>query len=220
MFFLNLYTALLDIVPHELLTHSLYLLTMYEVFEKYLREWVDISNEELEVIRTACTEKSVKKWEYILKKGEVWNINCFIARGCFRLYTVAEDGTEHTLRFGVENWWICDRESYNDNTPSEFNVEALVNSEVLVWSKDTWAKLMDTIPALKLFNETLLERGYIKNQGRILSLISISAEDKYLEFQKKYPNILNKVPLHMVASYLGISSKTLSRVRREFAKQN
>jgi CRP-like cAMP-binding protein len=191
---------------------------MFDVFEKYLKDWVDISAEELEVIRAASSEKSLRKWQSILHDGEVWKINCFIASGCFRLYRFGKDGTDHTLRFGVENWWISDQESYNHGTPSLNNIEALAASTVIIWTKDKWDELIAFIPALKLFYEKLLARGYETSQHRIYSLISGSAEEKYLEFQHTYPKIFNKVPLHMVASYLGISRETLSRIRKEQTK--
>lgn len=193
-------------------------LDMFEVFEKYLREWVEISDEELQLIRAASTEKTLRKWQSILHDGEVWKMNCFIATGCFRLYRFGKDGTDHTLRFGVENWWINDQESYNHGTPSLNNIEALAASKVILWTKENWEELMITIPALKLFYEKLLARGYETSQHRIYSLISASAEEKYVEFQKTYPKVFNKVPLHMVASYLGISRETLSRIRKQFTK--
>ena len=191
---------------------------MFEVFEKYLREWVEISDDDLAIVRKTGTERSLRKWQSILHDGEVWKINCFITSGCFRLYRFGKDGTDHTLRFGVENWWISDQESYNHGIPSEYNIEALAASTVLIWTKDQWEELMVAIPVLKLFTERLLARGYEANQRRIFSLISSSAEEKYLEFQKTYPSVSNKVPLHMVASYLGISRETLSRIRKDFTK--
>jgi CRP-like cAMP-binding protein len=191
---------------------------MFETFEKYLREWVEISDGDIETIRAASIEKTLRKWQSILHDGEVWKITCFITSGCFRLYRFGKDGTDHTLRFGVENWWISDQESYNHETPSEYNIEALAASTIIVWTKVQWDGLMAEIPALKLFNEKLLARGYETSQRRIYSLISSSAEEKYLEFQKTYPSVFNKVPLHMVASYLGISRETLSRIRKDFTK--
>ncbi|GLU50560.1 Crp/Fnr family transcriptional regulator [Dyadobacter frigoris] len=192
---------------------------MFEVFEKYLRQKVEISYEDLEIIRSASVERKLRKWQSILHEGEVWRITCFIASGCFRLYRFDKNGTDHTLRFGVDNWWISDQESFNNETPSEYNIEALAASTVIIWQKDKWEELMSTIPALKLFNEQLLAKGYETSQRRIFSLISNSAEEKYLDFQKTYPSVFNRVPLHMVASYLGISRETLSRIRKEFTKQ-
>lgn len=191
---------------------------MFTVFQNYLREWVALSEEELQRIRAAGSEKSLRKWQSILHDGEVWKSNCFITSGCCRLYRFGKDGTDHTMRFGVENWWMTDQESYNNGTPSEYNIEALAASKVIIWTKESWDELLVTIPPLKVFHDRLLARAYETSQRRIYSLISSSAEEKYLEFQKTYPQVFNKVPLHMVASYLGISRETLSRIRKEYTK--
>ncbi len=193
---------------------------MFDVFEKYLRQWVSVSDEEMALIRAASMERKLRKWQSILHEGEVWKITCFITTGCFRLYRFSADGTDHTLRFGVENWWISDQESYNHEKPSEYNIEALTASTVIIWTKEKWEELRETIPAVKIFNEKLLARGYETSQQRIFSLISNSAEEKYLEFQKTYPKVFNSVPLHMVASYLGISRETLSRIRKDFTRRD
>ncbi|WP_159475977.1 Crp/Fnr family transcriptional regulator [Dyadobacter sp. 3J3] len=108
---------------------------MFEVFEKYLRQKVDISDEDLEVIRAASVERKLRKWQSILHEGEVWRITCFIASGCFRLYRFDKNGTDHTLRFGVENWWITDQESFNQEKPSEYNIEDLAATTVIIWQK-------------------------------------------------------------------------------------
>lgn len=191
---------------------------MFEVFGKYLRQKVDISDEDLEIIRAASVERKLRKWQSILHEGEVWRSNCFIASGCCRLYRFDKEGTDHTLRFGVENWWITDQESFNQEKPSEYNIEALAATTVIIWTKDKWEELLRTIPSLKSFNEKLTANAYEASQRRIFYLISYSATEKYFEFQKTYPSVFNRVPLHMVASYLGISRETLSRIRKEYAK--
>ncbi|RAV28790.1 Crp/Fnr family transcriptional regulator [Sinomicrobium soli] len=192
---------------------------MFEIFEKYLRSWIDISDEELNSIRKVSIEKSIRKSQSILHDGEVWKMNCFIAKGCFRLYRFGKDGVDHTMRFGVENWWMTDQESYNNNTPSLYNIEALAISHIIMWKKEDWEELLSQLPNLKNFQERLSARAYETSQQRIYSLISNSAEEKYIEFQKTYPNVFNKVPLHMVASYLGMSRETLSRVRKDSIKK-
>ncbi len=191
---------------------------MFEAFEKHLRNHVEISDEDLSLIRAGSVKRTVRKWQPILESGEVWRINCFIANGCFRLYRIGNDGVDYTLRFGVDNWWISDQESYNNEKPSDYNIEALAASTVFIWKKEKWTELMDAIPALKKFNEILLAKSYEASQRRIFSLISASAEERYNEFQKTYPSVFNRVPLHMIASYLGISRETLSRIRKEATK--
>jgi CRP-like cAMP-binding protein len=193
---------------------------MFDVFEKHLRNHIEISDEDLELIRAGSVKRAIRKWQPLLQDGEIWRINCFIASGCFRLYRFGDDGTDHTLRFGVDSWWISDQESYNNEKPSDYNIEALAASTVFIWTKEKWLELMETIPALKKFNEILLAKSYEASQRRIFSLISYSAEEKYNEFQKTYPSVFNRVPLHMVASYLGISRETLSRIRKEYTKHH
>jgi len=191
---------------------------MFEVFEKYLRESVNISDEDLSSIRTASTTKNLKKWQSLLHDSEVCKNMFFIASGCFRLYRYDKEGTDHTVRFGIENWWMTDQESYNSGNVSRYNIEALAKSTVIIWSKASWDELLATIPAFKLFYEQLVTKAFETSQQRIYTLISSPAEERYLEFLKTYPKIFNKVPLHMVASYLGISRETLSRVRRDLLR--
>jgi len=162
---------------------------MFEVFEKHIRSYVGISAEDLALIRAAGVKRTIRKWQPILQDGEVWRINCFIASGCFRMYRIDDDGVDHTLRFGIDSWWISDQESYNNNKPSEYNIEALAASTVFIWTKEKWMELMETIPSLKKFNEILLAKSYEASQRRIFSLISYPAEEKYLEFQRTYPNV-------------------------------
>lgn len=187
---------------------------MFEVFENHLRRHIAISDEDMEQIRVCCKIRNMRKWQPLLQDGEVWKTNCFIANGCLRMYRFGEDGKEHTLRFAIDNWWITDLESYNHETPSCYNIEALAESTVIIWTKESWEELMIKIPVLRDFHEILLTNSFEASQRRIYSLISYSAEEKYNEFQKTYPGIFKRVPLHMVASYLGISRETLSRLRK------
>lgn len=193
---------------------------MFSLVKSYLEQFTEISEDQIRIICEAGMERTLRKSQSLLHDGEVWNYNCFIISGCFRLYRFGEDGTDHTMRFGIENWWMTDQESYNNSTPSLYNIEALSKSTVILWTKETWQHLMSAIPALKLFEEGLQARAYEAAQRRIFSLISGSAEEKYIEFQKTYPNVFNKVPLYMVASYLGMSRETLSRIRKEGSIKN
>jgi CRP-like cAMP-binding protein len=191
---------------------------MFVPFEKYLRGFEEISEADLERIKAVATVKQIRKWQSLLHDGEVWKSMCFVVSGCFRLYRYDLNGVDHTVRFGIENWWMTDTDSYNNQTPSKYNIEALSASTVIMWNKNDWEHLLATIPSFRLFYDQLNARAYETSQQRIFSLISGSAEERYLEFQRTYPNVFNKVPLHMVASYLGISRETLSRIRKDFVR--
>lgn len=131
-------------------------------------------------------------------------------------YRVGEDGTEHMLRFAVENWWISDQESLNNSTPSKNNIDALEDSEVILIAQTDYINLQITIPKLRELVEKLKARSFDASQRRILSNISFSAEDKYRNFIYIYPDIFYRIPLHMIACYLGVSRETLSRIRSQF----
>lgn len=190
---------------------------MFEIFEQYIHQTNKVPAADLAMAREMCAERKFRKGQSLLHEGEVWSLNCFVTSGCFRLYRTDNKGVEHTARFAIENWWITDVESYIYQQPSAYNIEALSSGTTIIWTKTAWEEILHTSAALKLFNEQLLERAYMASQRRIFSLISSNAAEKYFEFQRTYPNVFSQVPLHMVASYLGISRETLSRIRKEYA---
>ena len=189
---------------------------MFEAFEIYLKEKADLTTDELDTVRAVSVEKKIRKRQYLLQEGDVCHYNCFIVKGCLRLYRVGEDGTEHILRFAVENWWISDRESYNTGNPSKSNIDALENCEVILIDKPDFVNLMTTIPRFKNFIDKLKARSFDASQNRIMSNISYTTEEKYKYFMTSFPAIFYRVPLGMIASYLGVSRETLSRVRTQF----
>jgi len=188
---------------------------MFEAFEKYLKEKANLEAEEINAVRAVAIEKKIRKRQYLLQEGNVCHYNCFVVKGCLRMYTVGDDATEHMLRFAVENWWISDRESYNNGTPSGCNIDALENCEVMLIDKPDFIHLLATIPKLKIFIDSLLARSYDAIQHRVIDAISYSTEEKYQNFITRFPDIFNRVPLHMIASYLGVSRETLSRIRSQ-----
>ena len=188
---------------------------MFEAFEKYLKEKAGLDAEEIDAVRAVSIEKTIRKRQYLLQEGDVCHYNCFIVKGCLRMYTVGDDGIEHMLRFAVENWWISDRESYNNGSISKCNIDALENCEVILIDKPDFAHLLMAIPHFKNFIDSLLARSYDAIQNRIIGSISYTTEERYNNFMTRFPDIFNRVPLHMIASYLGVSRETLSRVRSQ-----
>ena len=193
---------------------------MFEEFAKYLREKANLDAEEIDAVRAVSVEKKIRKRQYLLQEGDVCHYNCFIVKGCLRMYTVGEDGVEHIVRFAVENWWISDRESYNNGYPSKCNIDALENSEIILIDKPDFLHLLMITPKLKSFIDKLLARSYDAIQNRIIGAISFSTEEKYQNFIERFPGIVNRVPLHMIASYLGVTRETLSRVRSQSVQKS
>ncbi|HTN38055.1 MAG TPA: Crp/Fnr family transcriptional regulator [Arachidicoccus sp.] len=191
---------------------------MFEKFAVYLKEKASLTDEQIEEVRAVTINKRLRKRQYLLQEGDVCHHNCFLAKGCLRLYRVGEDGVEHILRFAVENWWISDQESYNNGIPSKNNIDALEDSELLLIEKNDFNHIVHNFPNFRTFKDALKARSFDVSQNRIMSNISDTAEEKYKNFIKSYPDISNRVPLHMIASFLGVSRETLSRIRNQFTK--
>lgn len=193
---------------------------MFEVFAAYLKEKARLTDEELEQVRAVTINRRLRKRQYLLQEGDVCHYNCFVAKGCLRNYRVSEDGVEHILKFAVENWWLSDQESYNNGTRTKNNIDALEDSELLLIEKADFEKLVTDIPRFREFRDKLKARSFDASQNRIMSNISDTAEERYSNFMKSYPDVFNRVPLHMIASYLGVSRETLSRIRNQYAKSH
>lgn len=193
---------------------------MFEVFAAYLKEKAGLTEEQLGQVRALTINKRLRKRQYLLQEGDICHYNCFVAKGCLRNYRVSEDGLEHILRFAVENWWLSDTESYNNGTPTKNNIDALEDSELLLIEKEDFNQLVNSIAPFREFIERLKAKSFDASQNRIMSNISDTAEERYKNFMKSYPDIFNRVPLHMIASYLGVSRETLSRIRNQYARSN
>jgi CRP-like cAMP-binding protein len=190
---------------------------MFNSFIKYISDKAKLTSEELEKIKSLSLEKRLRKRQYLLQEGQINKYTTFIVKGCLRTYRVSADGSEHILSFGIENWWVGDLESKTTGLPSKSNIEALEDSELLIWTSADFDLLLETIPELKSFNEKAFQRSLAAFNNRIYNVIGNSAEEKYRELIKTNPDIFNRVPLHMIASYLGVSRKTLSRIRSQDA---
>jgi CRP-like cAMP-binding protein len=192
---------------------------MLDIFKKYLLDRAKFSEEELILIQSLSIEKKIAKRASILREGEVAEYLIFIKKGLLRFFRSDDKGNTYTLKFAGENRWLSDRESYLAGMPSNFNMDAIEDSEVLIWKKDDFRFLLNAVPALKQLMKKLTEQSQIAQQNRIYQSISSSAEEKYLQFITQCPCTFDRVPLHMVASYLGVTRETLSRIRKQLVSK-
>jgi CRP-like cAMP-binding protein len=139
----------------------------------------------------------------------------FINKGCMRSYKVDSKGQEHIVMFGIEGWWISDFYSFLTETPAIQHIDALEDSEVFCIDKPDLEKLYTTVPKFERFFRIILQNAYISSQQRSLSDISETAEERYIAFINKYPTLEQRVPQHQIASYLGMTPETISRIRKQ-----
>jgi CRP-like cAMP-binding protein len=192
---------------------------MFSSLATYLIEKGGLTNDELRLVEEVAIPKKIRKRQYLLQEGDVSHYINFVVKGCFRLYSIGKNGEDHIMRFAIENWWISDFDSFHSGLPSKYNVDALEDGELLMIKKEKFDLLIETIPNFKKLIDKLTAKNYEVHQNRILSNISETAEEKYDNFIRSYPMIYDRVPLHMVASFLGLSRETLSRVRQQHARK-
>ena len=176
-----------------------------------------LTGSDIEVIQDAFVPKKIRKRQYLLQEGQVCKYAAFIVKGAMRQYSVDEKGVEHIIRLCIENWWVLDRESWSKGTPSVYNIDAWEDSDLLLITNIDHLSHLG-IPAV---NEMILkmdENFAIATQKRLSSL-SLSAEERYAELVKVYPEFLQRFPQHIIASYLGITKETLSRIRSYAARK-
>lgn len=191
-----------------------------ENIETYLSEILEIPKEEVSHCSNFYEPKKVVKNEFLLQEGDVCNATYFVEKGLLRMYSIDKNGKEHIIQFAPEKWLISDRSSLYFNEKSKYYIEAVEDSEVLLLKNDFFSNISLSFPNSAGNNDLLLQKHIRNLQNRVNSLMAETAEERYMNFIKMYPDILLRVPQWMVASYLGITPESLSRVRKELARKN
>ncbi|QES90249.1 Crp/Fnr family transcriptional regulator [Rhizosphaericola mali] len=187
---------------------------MVEFFINYLKDKIDLSEEEVQIIVSVCKQKKLRKKQFLCQEGEIWHYNAFICRGLVKTFSISENGIEHIINFAPENYWTGDRESLLNGTPTHLNIDAIEPTEVILIEKLDFEKICTQIPQLNQLVNKIIQKSFIVAQSRILANISFTAEEKYQNFLQKYPHIVNRIPQHMIAAFIGVTPETLTRLRR------
>ncbi len=186
---------------------------MTAAFENYLRSQTRLSEANIALISSLAAFRKLRRYEPLLSAGEVSRHKIFILRGMLYTYSIAPDGSQPILQFSPELHWTLDVESYDQERPSRYSIAAAEPSEVLLWHKTDFEYLLATLPELKEHAQQLISRNIYNSRQRLLSALSASPKEKYEDFAHTSPELLSRLPLRMIAAYLGIYIKTLTRIR-------
>ncbi|HET8854940.1 MAG TPA: Crp/Fnr family transcriptional regulator [Salinimicrobium sp.] len=190
---------------------------MFNILQERIDSTINISEKEFEFAKTLFLPKKLRKKRFLLQDGDPCKYTVFVEKGLLRSFTIDEKGNEHILQFSLEGWWAADLYSFLTGEASNYNIEALEDSELLMITKPSWDILLEEIPAFERYFRILIQNNLIATQRRLMRTLSETAEEKYQNLLKDFPDIIQRVPQHMIASYIGITRETLSRIRSGIA---
>lgn len=181
----------------------------------YIQNYISLTNEEEEILLSKITYRKYLKGQFIVQQGDVCKYECFVISGCTKTFYMDDEGQEHIIMFSIEDWWTSDMGSFITQTPADYNIQCLENTELFQFSYDIIEDLYREIPKLERFFRQIIEKALVASQKRIVRNFSLSAKERYVYFRTQYPKIEQRIPQYMIASYLGITKEFLSKIKSQ-----
>ena len=192
---------------------------MKTLLRQNILKHISLSEKETDQFCDLFHQKKIKKKDFLLREGEICKFEAFVTNGLFRVYHIDSNGFEQVLYFAMEDWWITDIDSFTSQRPSHLYIEALEDSEVLLISSEDKNFAYDHIPAIEKLFRIMTQKTHVALQRRMIDNLSKTADERYLDFIRKYPQLAQRLSNIQIASYLGISHEFLSKIRRKLSSK-
>ncbi|MGJ8716439.1 MAG: Crp/Fnr family transcriptional regulator [Maribacter stanieri] len=192
---------------------------MKELLIQNILNHITLSKKELDSFCSLFNQKEVHKKNFLLREGEICKFEGFVIKGLFRVYHIDSNGFEQVLYFAQKSWWITDIDSFTNEKPSQLYIQALEDSEVLLISKKDKEFAYNNIPKIENLFRVMTQKTHIALQRRMIDNLSKTADQRYMDFIEKYPNLFQQLTNVQIAAYLGISHEFLSKIRRKIASK-
>jgi CRP-like cAMP-binding protein len=192
----------------------------YDRILAYVSRYVSLTEEETDFFTSLLKLRSLRKRQYLVQAGDVCRYECFVNSGCLRTYSIDDKGQEHVVQFAIEDWWTSDLYSFLTQTPAAYHIEALEDSELVLLDKASYDQLLENVPKFDRMFRVIIQNAFIAQQRRILEDMSLPAHERYVLFLQRYPQFEQRLPQHQIASYLGITPESLSRIRKQLAERS
>ena len=187
---------------------------MFNNLLSHVEDKISLTEKEKNQITRYFIPKQIRRRRYILQDGDVCKFLIFVESGLLKSFTMTEKGQEHIALFAWEGWWISDFNSFIHREPAILNIDAIEDSEVLLISRESYEQLLTDLPIMERYFRILYQNSLVTKDKRLISSNSDSAESKYLRLAESMPDIIQRVPQHLIASYLGLAPETLSRIKK------
>ena len=190
-----------------------------EDFINRIKSSITLSSKAEEYVVSIGKEKSVSKGDVLIRQGQAVKNTYFVKDGCIRAYCIDKNGKEHTLQFAIKNWWISDFMAIYNNELSTLTIECITDSNIIEFNAEKLNGIYSIFPEFEAFQRKNLERHVVSLHKRILNQLQLTALERYSMFLEQYPDIEQHTPNFHIASYLGITQQSLSRIRAEKTKK-
>ena len=180
---------------------------------RHIRNIIPLTDEQADIFMQHIREQQFSKKEHLLLSKERAKEVFFVISGCTRTYIYDFNGVEHNLSFAIEDWWFGDLQSFINNTPANYNIQALEDTTVLSIDRASWNTLLEQIPEFVVYTRALFRNTMFSQENRILQNLSFTAEERYHNFLTSYPDLAKRISQKHMASYLGITPEFLSMIR-------
>jgi CRP-like cAMP-binding protein len=179
----------------------------------YISRYVSLTTEEVEVVTSKFRVRKYLKGQFVVQNGDVCRVESFVLSGGLKSFYIDDDGQEHIVMFAVEGWWTADLGSFITQAPADYNVQCLENCTLAQINYEDLEQLYVQAPKLERFFRIIIQKAFVAAQKRLINNLSLTARERYLKFREEYPQLEQRVPQYMIASYLGITKEFLSKIR-------
>jgi CRP-like cAMP-binding protein len=180
---------------------------------RHVSKFVLLEKHDKNAIESYITRKALKKKDHLFKEGQICSANYFVLKGCLRLYYITEQGTEQIVQFAIDNWWLTDYMSFDSQKPSQFNIQAVEATDVIVLEKKMQEELFAKVPKMERYFRIILQKAFAASVMRLRYIFTQSGEERFHHFNDSFPEFVQRVPQYMLASYLGFTPEFLSKIR-------